>query len=633
MVFHKANNNVGIGLPVGESPVAAEALHVNGVVSGTKDIKVEVPTSSQIFPVTFKPTKVGINVLNPTKELDIDGNIAISGDLRTTGTAKSVVGPVNFIKTGKIELANTATPKVFNVGVSITGTASVSKDLTSPQVSEATFGTNFYMKGEKFGIYNSNPTYEVDVTGNIRISGNIDITASTSGDSRFGNGVNVNQGGVGINTAVDSNFALKVDGSFRALDVTLNTNLISSIGGLTQTADGKFGIKRSNPTEKLDVNGAVLVSKKLIASSGKIGGLEIEAAGGSPSKVYVSSKLSLGAERAATELHVVGDTSSTSFTVTDKPLYVKGESRLGAFTIKNGPFKFFINDDGALAINSVKGAGKSLFVNGDASSSEKLEAGSGKLGSFVSEANSGMGLTVDGSNMALGAPVDSSVNFLVNGKLADTVATYATDSASIATSFIYSKNSLIAKAQVSNTGNLFLSNKAERVPNSNTIQIYGDNSGVSGLTATDLLLSSSAQIGLLRIKRHGNSDGGMELSIKAANNPQNRGFIINEKSMIDSEFRVSEFISTKYLQANPNWVSFQNGAQGVNPDGHALWINGEVVLNNANRELKTNAVANFNPGTAYVGLSSTSTITNLGEVIAIQAGTTYNHIYHVRKIY
>jgi hypothetical protein len=208
---------------------------------------------------------IGIGTTNPTKSLEVSGDILVSN--LTTGN-------INF--TGNLYKNNAL--------------------YISSQWSDS--GSNVYFSGGNVGVGTSNPSKSLEVSGDVLLSnlttGNINFTGNLYQNSSLyissqwsdsGSNVYFSGGNVGVGTSNPSK-SLEVSGDVLVNDIT--TGNINFTGNLYQNSalyissqwsdsgsnvyysGGNVGINTTNPTSKLTVNGDVTIIGDLNCSSGNL---------------------------------------------------------------------------------------------------------------------------------------------------------------------------------------------------------------------------------------------------------------------------------------------------------------------------------------------------------------------------
>jgi hypothetical protein len=123
----------------------------------------------------YKNNNIGINTSNPTQNLDVSGNIQLSGALYVNG----------FAGTQNLFLKSTGDGLMWDT---VSGTASPFTSITDssgfgnffPVIVNSTgsvpsyiTSTNYVYKNHKLGLNTSSPTQTLDISGNIKIDGQI----------------------------------------------------------------------------------------------------------------------------------------------------------------------------------------------------------------------------------------------------------------------------------------------------------------------------------------------------------------------------------------------------------------------------------------------------------------------------
>ena len=282
-----ASTNIRVGF-------ATTATNVSGGIGSLTQLSVSGFSTVGILTAT----SIGIGTTNPTSELFVVGNSRISG-IVTVGSGNSAVvisagiitssgvGTVTYFGNliGAASTASFATT-AFNldssastnirVGFATTATNVINGIVSVTQLSVSGFSTVGVLTATKIGIGTTNPTSELFVVGNSRISGIVTIGAGNSAVvisagiitssgvgtvTYFGDGSNLTGiKGVSVEAQVQIT---------QPVFPTLASNSgVSSIGIATigstalsfNSSTGSLGIGTTNPTSKLFVNGNVFVS-------------------------------------------------------------------------------------------------------------------------------------------------------------------------------------------------------------------------------------------------------------------------------------------------------------------------------------------------------------------------------------
>lgn len=238
--FHSSatagDNNARIIKNAGENGVLA----INN--SGTGDIRIDVQNAGQAgtsLAIDGDDGFVGVNRLNPSERLDVDGNGLFSGTLTSVG---------NLITSANLSAVDVAASGNMTAG-----------------------GT-------------------IDATGNITTAANVEtVEVLATGVVRTGNNIELNQLGTGNRTSLidfhaagppsSNDFDARIvrnPGLNAAFNMTntgtgnLNFDTTNSLGtSLTiRGSNGFVGINRTNPTQRLDVQGNGLFSGTVTSSAG-----------------------------------------------------------------------------------------------------------------------------------------------------------------------------------------------------------------------------------------------------------------------------------------------------------------------------------------------------------------------------
>jgi hypothetical protein len=264
-------------------------------------------------------TRIGIGTTNPTAELFVIGNSNISGIVTigagntgikidgTTGIITSISGftTVTFVGnlTGTASTASFATTAFslqgFDFNTSTVGSAKTATDVIGgigslTQLSVSGVTTVGVLTATRIGIGTTNPTVELFVVGNSRISGIVTVGTGSSAISLNGTTGIITASGIGTVTyfgdgsnltgikgvSVESQAQL-TQPVFITLAVNSGVNSIGiSTTGSTalsfNPSTGSLGIGTTNPTSKLTVNGnAIFVGTGIVTAVEYNGNLRI----------------------------------------------------------------------------------------------------------------------------------------------------------------------------------------------------------------------------------------------------------------------------------------------------------------------------------------------------------------------
>ena len=313
--------------------------------------------------------RVGINNSTPTVDLDIIGDVLISGDLNVLGGITStttielqvtaplfrlaITNAADIIDTGVyaqyVEGGTTkfngyfrdATDNTFKffTGLEVEPTTTIDTGATgytsgnilvndieasSVNISTTTYTNDLYITGNltvdtntlvvdstvnMIGV-NTTPSYELDISGNINTTnlykiGGVDVLSTGTLESSV---ISSSLTSVGTLTSLD------VSG-----DLSVNTNTL-----FVQSSSGRVGIGRVDPAYKLDVTGGSINTTETY----KINGLDVLSSGTLESNVTSSSLTSVGT---LTSLDVNGNIIANSYigigtTNPTEPLHIEESS-------------------------------------------------------------------------------------------------------------------------------------------------------------------------------------------------------------------------------------------------------------------------------------------------------------------
>ena len=291
---------------------ATTATDVIGGIASVTSLSVSGVTTVGVLTAT----RIGIGTTNPTAELFVIGNSNISGivtvGVGSTGVVinagiitSSGVGTVTYFGnlTGTASTASFATtafnlqgftPSTGSVGFATTATDVIGGIGSLTQLSVSGVTTVGVLTATRIGIGTTNPTAELFVVGNSRISGIVTvgvgstgvvinagiITSSNPGFTTvtyFGDGSNL----TGIKGVSVESQAQLTQPVFITLAVNSGVNSIGiSTTGSTalsfNPSTGSLGIGTTNPTAKLSVNGnAIFVGTGIVTASEYNGNLRI----------------------------------------------------------------------------------------------------------------------------------------------------------------------------------------------------------------------------------------------------------------------------------------------------------------------------------------------------------------------
>ena len=202
--------------------------------------------------LTFNGTNLGIGTNNPTVKLDVNGDVSIASTV-SIGTTIDIV-PYNNLGTLSFEGSagqlfsitnNLTSGSIFSVN-DVSGFPSIDVDADGT-IQLAPLGTTEFV-----GIGTTNPTQKLDVNGNVAIGGSIYDANGLSGTNGqvlsnvTGFGVSwTNAGGGGTPSGSDGQVQYNNGGSFGGASALYYDDV-----------NTRIGIGTTNPTQKLDVNGA-----------------------------------------------------------------------------------------------------------------------------------------------------------------------------------------------------------------------------------------------------------------------------------------------------------------------------------------------------------------------------------------
>jgi len=232
MVIDGGSGNVGIG-----TTNPQEKLHVVGDLYVEGDVR---------FNDTFFTDSgdVGIGIINPDKKLHI-----YNGDIRleTDSSDASLLFTDNDDDNTLGLLFDKSEEKLSIVG-------GMNGDRTPSHLDDIMTFT----RGFRVGIKNSNPSVELDVNGNTKLDGNLEVTGTIE-PLQFPSvtGAKLNLHGSNYALGVESSelrISSNADITFRTDGYNGNEDMIIEDDGDILMLNGKLGLKASNPQEELHIN-------------------------------------------------------------------------------------------------------------------------------------------------------------------------------------------------------------------------------------------------------------------------------------------------------------------------------------------------------------------------------------------
>ena len=228
-------------------------------LGGTLTANTDIPLAG--FNLAFSGTgNVGIGLTNPAYELDVVGDINITGSYLANGAPLTAS---NWQRTDG-SLAPLNITDSFNLGSTATSSALVHLAGTTDE--------NSWINTGNFGIGLTNPTYDLDVTGDINLTGAIydNGSAGTSGQVLSSTGTGVEwidaptSGGAqywqwngGVLSPTDLNDSVTLGATSTA---SATVHLAGKTGVNSFINTGNFGIGLTNPTAgKLQVAGGNII--------------------------------------------------------------------------------------------------------------------------------------------------------------------------------------------------------------------------------------------------------------------------------------------------------------------------------------------------------------------------------------
>ena len=245
--------------------VAIPARLDAGTINATTYENLPGPTPSQLLPLTLDTTnsRVGVNKVTPTVELDVTGSGKFTGDVEvvdtiTAGTVYATtyqnlpvsdLTPLTLDSTNDRVGINNVAPVV---ALDVTGSGTFTGTLTAQTVNATTYlnlpqsdlaPLTLNSITQRVGINNTSPTTALDVTGDISVSGSINGTLATANQPNI----------TGLGTLA----YLTVSGGINIDSSTLRVDSFSN----------RVGINKAAPVQALDVVGNIAAQGQISATS------------------------------------------------------------------------------------------------------------------------------------------------------------------------------------------------------------------------------------------------------------------------------------------------------------------------------------------------------------------------------
>ncbi len=310
-------NNLGIG---------STSASANVDVTGNARISGNVNVGSGLFWINPTVSRIGILNTNPQYTLDIKGDSNISGNTIMSANA-NVIGNIgitgNIIGTSNLILLN------GSIGVGIVNPQEALDVAGSANISVDTFVRN------NLAVGSTSASANVDITGNARISGNVNLNNGTlwvdSTNGRIGiKNTNplqaldvVGSANISVNTFVRNNLAVGSTSASANVDITGNArisgnvNVGSGLFWINPTVN-RIGILNTNPQYALDIAGSANITSNTImnANANVIGNLGVTGnIIGTSNLILLNGNIGIGTSFPKFKLDVAGGANITSASI------------------------------------------------------------------------------------------------------------------------------------------------------------------------------------------------------------------------------------------------------------------------------------------------------------------------------
>ena len=339
-----------------------------------------------------------------TTFLGVSGNAEITGNLDIIGA-----GSMDSLSVDTINVTDTITSDIINVGsLSVTGISTFSNNVTINGDLTVDLGTLVVdSSNERVGINITNPSYELDVSGDINYTGNIRLNGTIISFGQWGtNGTDIysqNTGQVGIGTInpiydldvsgdINSEGVYRINGievlSNNSLNIGITQSSLETVGTLTSlnvvgdltvdtntlyidSSNNEVGIGTINPGYKLDVSGDINTEGVY-----RVNGTEVLSSTTLGSGIVNSSLTSVGS---LTSLVVSGD-----LTVDTNTLYVDSASNFVGIGTTNPQYDLDVsgnvNVGGEITVDGLQIGGVTATVIWQTESNDIYNLNSGDVG-------------------------------------------------------------------------------------------------------------------------------------------------------------------------------------------------------------------------------------------------------------